>query len=393
MSNLILQAFSEGDVFLINKPEINVFKYKYYRFTNFALKTKQVSLSSHADFNSSIHAIIPKSGHFLSNMHLCITLPQLNKIDGDYLCWNDNIGMTIFEEPVTLSIGGNIVDRMYPEFNDIFDTLSSFENKNKMQLTLKSDIIASCKMNATREIELCIPLNFFFTKASNLALPLIAMPFQEIKIDFKLKKFKDLIHYNGTAPPDYSVIASSLHVEYVDFDEIIAPELMDTEYTYVIEQVQFQNEPIPSNVNNYNALLKFYNPCKELVFAFVQDSSLASNNYYTFNASNETAIMKSASLLFNGAFYHENLPETYYRTVFPSQYHSVIPLKFVYCIPFCKSPEHTQPTGRVNLDAIDNVSLNVTLNDNVGSCFLRVYAITHNIVTIKNGLFSLGLTY
>ena len=44
MSNLILQAFAEGDVFLINKPEINVFKYKYYRFTNFATKTKQVSL-------------------------------------------------------------------------------------------------------------------------------------------------------------------------------------------------------------------------------------------------------------------------------------------------------------------------------------------------------------
>lgn len=393
MSNLVLQTFGLGDVYLISKPEVDMFEYKYYRFVNFSRKIKNISMSSHADFESNINISIPKSGHLLSKMYLHLKLPKLTKVDGDYLCWTDNIGMGIFNNPITLSIGGNIVDTIYPEFNDMFDSLSSFENKNKMQMTLKSDIFASAKFNASRETDIFIPFNFFFTKSYNMSLPLIAMPLQEIKVDFKLKKFSQVIHFDGTEPQKYSVIQSNFYVEYIDLDEVIAPILRDKEYTYIIDQVQFQNEPIPQNTTGYSAFLKFNNPCKELVFAFVTDSRIQSNNYYAYSNINDGPIMSSATLLFNGISYIDDITESYYRTVFPYNHHSIIPLKYVYCIPFCLNPELKQPSGKVNLDQIDSVNLHVTLQQNTETCFLRIYAICHNVVVIKNGVFSLQLIY
>jgi hypothetical protein len=393
MSNLVLQTFGICDVFLIKEPQINMFEYKYFRFVNFSRKIKNVIMNSHADFESNVSVIIPKSGHMLSKMYLHLKLPKMTKIDGDYLCWCDNIGMGIFNGPITLSIGGNVVDKVYPEFNDMFDTLSSFENKNKMQMTLKSDIFASAKFNALREFDLYIPLNFFFTKSYNMALPLIAMPLQEIKVDFKLRKFSQVIQYDGTEPSEYSIVESNFIAEYIDLDEIIAPMMIEKEYTYIIDQVQFQNEPIPQNTSHYSAFLKFNNPCKELIFAFITENNLQSNNYYAYSDSDNYPIMNSASLLFNGISNIDNISESFYRTVFPYNHHSVIPLKYVYCIPFCINPEGRQPSGRVNLDEIDSVNLHVMLKKNVEECFMRVYAMTHNVVVIKNGVFSLQLIY
>jgi hypothetical protein len=395
MSNLVLQTYGIGDVFLIQNPEINMFQYKYYKFVNFSRKIKNIAMSSHADFDTSINISIPKSGHLLSKMYLHLKLPKMTKVDGDYLCWNDNIGMTIFSGPITFSIGGQVIDTIYPEFNDIYDCLSSFENKNKMQLTLKSDIFASAKFNATRETDIFIPFNFFFSKSYNLSLPLISMPIQEIKVDFKLRDFYKVIHYDGTIPvKPYSILESNFYVEYIDMDEVIANTLINKEHTFVIDQVQYQSEPIPDNTHVVNIPLKFNNPCKELIFTFVEESRLENNNYYAFSSSiDDGPIMKSAGLNFNGIPYLDTLTEAYYRTVFPFNVHSVIPLKYIYCIPFCLYPEQIQPSGRVNLDQIDSVNLHVNLRDNNSMCFLRIYAITHNVIVIKKGVFFMELTF
>ena len=394
MSNLILQAFGVGDIFLIKNPEINLFQYKYHKFVNFSRKIKNTVMSTHANFSSSVNISIPKSGHLLSKMYLHFKLPKMTKVGGEYLCWCDNIGMAIFDGPISLSIGGQVVDRIYPEFNEIYDNISSPEDKNKMQMTLKADTFSSAKKNATRDIDIFIPFNFFFTKSYNLALPLIAMPVQEIRVDFKLRNFFNVIHYDGSEPNEYSVIESNFYVEYIDLDEIIVPSLMEKEYTYVIDQIQYQLEPIPQNTSQYNALLKFINPCKELVFAFVENNRLDANNYYAFSDSiDEGPIMKSASLNFNGIPYFDNITEAFYRTVFPYNHHSVIPLKYIYCIPFSLTPEHTQPTGRVNLDEIDAVNLHVTLMENNQECLMKIYAITYNVIIIEKGILRLQLVY
>ena len=78
---------------------------------------------------------------------------------------------------------------------------------------------------------------------------------------------------------------------------------------------------------------------------------------------------------------------TYGRLIsFPDAVHSVIPSKYIYCMPFSLRPEQNQPTGSINLGRFNDVVLTLKMNDNNPSLFLYVYATSLNIITIENGV-------
>ena len=391
MSNLILQTHGTIDLYITDKPEINVFKYKVYRYTNFSRKVKKVTMSGFANFDSNISIDVPKSGHIITKMYIHLKLPKLTKIDGDYLNWSDNLSSAIIDGAITLSIGGVIVDRMYPDFEDLYDELSSLEDRRRGQMTLKSDMYQSAVYNASKETDIYIPLRFSFTKNYKLGLPAVSM-IQDIKINFKMKPFFDCINYNGTIPPRHDVLASTFFVEYIDLDDIALDQFKNYKHTFIIDQVQEQIELIPNSVvdNNSNTILKFNTPCKEIIFALVEKSNIDNNNYYAYSrSSDDLAFIESMTVSLNGINYIDDFPESYYRLVMPYQHHSRIPLKYVYSIPFAIYPEDTQPSGRIDLSKISEIGLRFKLKNNNPDLVMRIYAITYNIATIENGLYSL----
>jgi hypothetical protein len=391
MSNLILQTHGTIDTYLTDSPQIDVFKYKVYRYTNFVRKVKKVTMSGFADFNSNISVDIPKSGHILTKMYIHLKLPKLTKIDADYLNWSDNLSSAIIDGPITLSIGGVIVDRMYPDFEDLYDELSSLEDKRRGQMTLKSDMYQSAVYNASKETDIYIPLRFSFTKNYKLGLPIASM-IQDIKINFKMKSFFDCINYNGTVPPKYNVLASTFFTEYIDLDPLVIDQFANYKHTFVIDQVQEQIELISNSMtnNNFNSILKFNSPCKELIFALVEKSNIDSNNYYAYSrSSDDLSFITDLTVLLNGISYIDDFPESYYRLVMPYQHHSRIPLKYVYSIPFAIYPEDTQPSGKIDLSKISEVVVQLKLKNDNPDLVLRIYAITYNIATIENGIYSL----
>jgi len=386
-----LQAFGVQDVYLTKDPQINIFKYNYYRYVNFATETVKLNMNDIAAFGQKTSCTILKKGHLLSKLYLHIKLPALKKIDGTYLSWSDTIGYSIFNGPIELQIGGIVVDRLYPQFLDAWDDLSN-ANKNlgRNFMLLKSDIFSATKHNAEKDADLIIPLEFWFTKQYNSALPLLSMVTQDIKINFKFRPFSECINYDGTEPLEIPIIDSSVLAEYIYLDEVILKQFQEQKHMYIIEQVQGHGEEIiPMNTSVYNTLLKFNNPVKELVFFCSETQNIENNNYFCYSkTSNDTALISSASLLLDGKSRFDNLPEFYYRTIFPDSVHSTIPMKYIYTMPFCLKPEDNQPTGSINLSRFNDVTLTLRLANGNPQCKLYVYAISYNIVIIENGVLS-----
>lgn len=390
MSPSILQLQSIGiqDVYLTKDPQINIFKYNYYRYINFSTDIIKVPLNENATFNKKITCDIPKKGHLLSKLYLHIKLPQLTKNGGTYLSWSDAIGYSIFSEPIELEIGGVIVDKLYPQCLNIWDEFSNSTKQMGRNIMLnKGDVFSASKFNAIKPYDLVIPLDFWFTKQYNLALPLLSMYNQDVKIHFKFRDFPQVINYDGSSPAYSSILDSNLYAEYIFLDDIILDQFQRQKHMYIIEQMQYHgDETIPANTNIYNTTLKFNHPVKELLFACVEKGNVDTNNYFVYcNSTDDTSIISEAALLLDGKKRFDYLPEFYYRLAFPDSIHSTIPMKYVYSIPFSIKPEDNQPTGSLNMSRFNDVVLSLKLPSGNSECYLYVYGINYNIVTVENG--------
>ena len=392
MSPSILQLQSVGlqDVYLTKDPQINIFKYTYYRYVNFSTDIVKLQLNEVASFGRRITCDIPKRGHLLSKLYLHLRLPKLTKVDGDYLSWSDTIGYSIFSEPIELQVNGIIIDKLYPHFMDAWDELTSIDPGKKLMI-LKSDLYNSTSHNAEKEIDLMIPLDFWFTKQYSSALPLLSMLGQDIRLNFKFKEFSKIINYNGSEPPHIDILDSNIYAEYVFLDDVISEQFQKQKHTYIIEQVQHNGEEsISSNVTDFNKLIKFNHPTKELIFFCVEKANVDNNNYFVYSRNtDELPFISEAALLLDGKYRIEYLPEFYYRTIVPHSVHSHIPMKYIYTISFSIKPEDNQPTGSINLSRFDDVTLALRMKSGNPDCFIYVYGISYNVLTIENGNFNL----
>jgi hypothetical protein len=392
-SILQLQSIGIQDVYLTKDPQINIFKYVYYRYVNFATDVVKLTLSDVASFNRRCSCTIPKRGHLLSKLYLHIKLPALEKKSGTYLSWSETLGYAIFSEPIELEIGGVVVDRLYPQFLDMWDDLSNANKQAGRNFMLnKSDYYITNYRNALKPYDLIIPLEFWFTKQYNSALPLLSMYNQDIKINFKFKDFQQVVNYDGgTDPENVAIIDSHVYAEYIFLDDTIVQQFQRQKHMYIIEQVQYNgDEIIPQNTTIYNTSLKYNHPVKELIFACAEKQTVACNNYFTYsNTTTELSLISEAALLLDGKQRFEFLPEFYYRSMFPDAVHSNIPMKYIYAMPFSLRPEDNQPTGSINMSRFNDVVLSLKLPPGNNECYLYVYAINYNILTIENGNFTL----
>lgn len=393
MTGTILQLQSTGiqDAFLTSKPEINIFKHVYYRYVNFSVETISLPFQNAVDFGTKTTFSIPFRGHYLSNMYLHLKLPKLLATSGSYASWTNGLGYAILEY-IELEINGVVIDKRHSIYMDITDELTRNSDLGRDLMVLKSDLYRSSKGNADNEVDLMIPIDFFFTKQPNLALPLFGINNHQIKINFKLREFEDCIIYDGETPPDLVYVeSSSLIVDYIYIDTHLAKSLSEVEHTYLIEQVQFNEvEVIPERVENVVSSLNFNHCCKELFFVFVEEESLRNNDYFNYSRRQDVnALVETISMNLNGLSRYDKIPESYFRLVTPHKCHTSVSNKHIYTIPFAIHPEKHQPTGSINLSRFDSVTLSLGMKKNNPSCMLYVYATTYNILKINNGLFKL----
>ncbi|NBU33773.1 hypothetical protein EB118_01950 [bacterium] len=388
-----LQAKGDKDMYISENPQISVFKYNYYRSMNFAAETIVLPLNDNVNFGKATSCKIEKYGHLLSKLYLCVKLPMLTQNGGSYACWTDNIGRALFSKPIELEIGGVVVDYCYPQFLDMYSDLTeSAPVSGRNLMTLKSDTYVSNQRNATQETDLIIPIEFWFTKNYTLALPLLAMYQQQVKLNMYFRDFSELVNYDGDEPDRVEVSGSQMLAEYIFLDDQIISDYQQNTHTYLIEQIHFQgNESIPANQPLFNTALKFTKPTKEIVFACVETGNIENNNYFVYSRSSDNrAPIKSATLLLDGSRRFDNLPEFYFRSVVPYAIHKTVPSKYIYCIPFSIRPEDNQPTGHFNPERFTDVTLNLNMTPDNPPMSIFIYGVCYTIVQIQNGVLTVA---
>ena len=400
-----LVAYGAQDVYLTGNPQITFFKVVYRRHTNFAVEPIQQTWNGAADFGRTVTCTINRNGDLITNMYVAITL---NAVSSPSSSWGyvSRLGHAIIDD-VKIEIGGSKIDEQYGDWLNIWNELSQepghqvgYDNMVGNTFALTGTALA--KAEATT---LYVPFQFWFCRNPGLALPLIALQYHEVKLNFEFRGIRELtrsdveivnpLDIDGSTP---SIRSASLWVDYIYLDTDERRRFAQVSHEYLIEQVQF-NEPegIDTRSTTLNSALQLNHPVKELLWVVTRNetrelNTVSGNDLFNFSSTSGGDTFETAKLLFNG---HDRMKERdsfYYREVQPYNHHTRTPNKHIYSYSFALTPEEHQPSGSCNMSRLDNVVLNLTFNGTTTvESELRVYAVNYNVLRIMSGM--AGLAY
>ena len=348
-----MQIVAQGaqDKYISVDPEITFFKSMHRRHTNFATESIEQTFNGNVTAGGKVSATVSRNGDLVHKMWLeiqCQGDDAGNKLASDKFAYDciDNI---------YVEIGGTRVDRHYGGWMKIWDDLTTTSGK-------RSHLDAMTTGDATDANQLLrIPLSFWFCKDAGQALPLIALQYHEVKVN---------VEFSSALPANAKV---SLWVDYVYLDTAERQRFARSAHEYLIEQVQTTNtESLSSGSNKIR--LNFNHPVKELVWK-------------ARNAADDANVLEKAKLQLNG---HDRFAErdaAYFSKVQQFQHHTASSDQ-AYVYSFALEPEKLQPSGTCNFSRIDNASLQLETSDSGAA---EVFAVTYNVLRIKNGMG--GLAY
>lgn len=406
-----LAATGAQDAFLTGQPEFTYFLTVFKRHTRFTSQAQEIVFDDvNFDFGRTAEATLPRFGDLIRAVYFKFDLPSLlpNDPNGNPITdvdqgYTDSVGNAIIES-VELVIGGQTIEVLTGEWMELRQDLYTPES----QMDALKDIIGTTYSRqglgkSTSDRTFIVPLPFYFYGHSELAIPHVALRYQEVSIRMKLKKAEQLIvSQQGAANivdfySGLKLLNPALIVDYVYLEDKEAEFFSKKQLTYPITQVQVANAKISSETSEKTQVYKlgFVNPVKELYFVIQDDSKVVTNspngndwfNYFRSDGSNQ---LKNLQLTFNGQVRLSSAVanDLYMRVVQPLDYHTKTPTRSFYVYSFALKPEDYIPSGQVNLSRINNVGLEVTLpaENTPTQKAIRVYAHNYNILRVQSGV-------
>jgi hypothetical protein len=270
-----LVAYGAQDIYLTGNPQITFFKVVYRRHTNFSMETIQQTINGISSVTNGANGTvtISRNGDLVSKVYVTTTVATTD-------------GSNIISQ-VECEIGGQLIDRQYQEWNDIWNELSIPESK---AFGFKSMQLADGGTIDTTGVGLVqVPLNFWFCRNPGLALPLIALQYHEVKLKFTWGSG------GGTT--------AQVWVDYIYLDTDERRRFAQVSHEYLIEQIQKQTATATTSTK-----LNFNHPVKEIIW------TSARTNAYT-----------NARLVLNGHDRFADQEEEYFQLRQPFDNHTSIP--------------------------------------------------------------------
>lgn len=344
-----LVAYGVQDIYLTGNPQLTFFKVVYRRHTNFAIESIQQTFNGSTNFGKKLSCPISRNGDLLHRIFLELKIK--NSPDIDY-------GQALYKiiNFVEIEIGGVVIDRHYGDWMGIWCDLSHSSDKSNILFNMLPG-------NNARNY---IPLQFWFCRNPGLALPLIALQYHEVRLNFDF-------NLNSSDAFEY------LHI-YCDFIFLDTDErrrFTQNQHEYLIEQVQMINSFTINNGLNV-VDINFKHPVKELI--------------WTLN----DGTMDDLVLEFNGNYRFQKRFGDYFTYVQRYMHHSGSDNIFSQYIPYMYSfalkPEEHQPSGSCNFSRVSDPVLRMNVSGIIGTyADLRVFAINYNVLRIMSGMG--GLAY
>ena len=274
MSGGLLQlvAYGAQDVYLTGNPQITFFKVVYRRHTNFAVEGIEQPFQGTADFARKVYVPILRNGDLVTKMYLKVTLPavDVSATPGALFAWGRRVGLSLIDN-VTLNIGGQRIDRQYGNWMNVWYEVTRNVGQDRGYAKLVGDSQEFTDLSATKpQLQLFVPLQLFHCRNDGLALPLIALQYHEVRVDFEFNPLAQCVCFNAAVTSlsslNLELQNSVLLVNYVYLDSEERKRFAQASHEYLIEQLQHTGqESIVNTQGKYR--LNFNHPCKALYWA------------------------------------------------------------------------------------------------------------------------------
>lgn len=393
IGNGINPLFSVGDVIQINVSSSNLYNDIYFK----VLSVNDVSNITSLLLKGSSSTFLPDDTYnFKSSNTKSILIKKY--YDSETFNWVEDIGFAMINS-VELRIGGVKIDRHYGRFLHIWNQLTEDNNK---------DIAHKKMINCTdgQQINnLYIPLQFFCCRKEGLAIPLCALQYHEVQLEFEFNSKQNCVASTSYFD-NINMSNTTLLVNYIFLDTNERDRFIKASHEYLIDQIQhtgFDTVETSNSIEKTNVTTLYFNhPIKEFMWAISQASSSNpdTSKYKFINFTNSSDYVSGSNpidkvLLQLNA--NDRFPEErsdYFNYLQPKMHHTRIPNPGINVYSFCINPEEFQPSGSCNFSRIDNAVLKLTLpidsNLEIGTK-LYIFAIGYNVLRIMSGMG--GLSY
>lgn len=282
-----LVAYGAQDVYLTSSPQITFFKTVYRRHTQFAMESIQQTFSGAADFGRRVTVTLQRNGDLVTNMYLQIVLSAGTAAAGQRWAWVSKLGHAVINY-VELNIGGTRIDRQYGDWMTIWYELARNFAKDRgyNQMIGNTDELTTLAQSHKQAI-LYVPLYFFCCRNDGLALPLIALQYHDVRVEFEFNRLEDMINSSGfsssTPGTDMGLGMqdASLYVDYIYLDSEERKKFAQAAHEYLIECVQFTGAESVA-ITAYKSRLNFNHPCKALFWGLKLGRYVNSARSYSY---------------------------------------------------------------------------------------------------------------
>jgi hypothetical protein len=445
-----LVAYGEQDAVLTGDPKVTFFQAVYKRHTNFAIECIQQTVNGSSVTNGSrMSVIIARSGDLIGEMYVDL---QTGTVPGNANTWSGYSNTATWDgtcwmaerviQDIELTIGGQKIDKHYQRWWRLYSELYLSENKRAQygKMTSNPNAQSSNVLNASAG-QVFLPLLFFFNRNPGLYLPLIALQYHEVRLDFDISQ-----EFSTYFNPNYFNVWGN----YVFLDTEERKMFAQKGHEYLIEQLQYTGaSPLSSAVTNQNLVRITYNhPVKELVWCITQNSSYGKQLWdFTQNASYVSNVILTTNpvvqptglsnvlvpvtyatgspmqllsslqtnqsqwvedgyvagtsygplsqfkLLINGQDRMKINSGKYFNQMQSFNHHSGNPYPGIYSYSFAIHPEEHQPSGTCNFSRIDNSQAVVILKQGCSTnSFIEMFAVNYNVLRIQSGMGGLAFS-
>jgi len=330
--------------------------------------------------------------------------------------WVRNLGHSIIEY-IDVYIGGKRIDRHVGQWIAIWHQLTykydQLETYNRMIGNVSQ--LTHFDREEKPSYDLYIPLSFWFNKFNGLSFPLVAMQYNDIRFNVRLRRIEEVsyieriykVNFEGVTKiltaglidfymnrsenkgqiniTDIELIQTirlddiwrdkgkelqgHMYLDYVYLENAERRKFAQSGHEYLIETIQYTDyERISEQA--FNLDIEFVNPSKEIIW--ISSKNIFRQNPYGYNVCRwedfTTGFGKvnpviDAKLSFNN---YTRIPKQvgeYFDTYQPWQYHHISPNKGICMYSFCIDPLSHQPTGSCNFSKLTNVILSLNLRN------------------------------
>ena len=444
-----LVAYGAQDVYLTGNPKVTFFQAVYKRHTNFAMENIQQTVNGSPASSGRVSVTIARNGDLVGNMYVALapnTFYDANlssNNSGLDVCWIAERAIAAVE----LTIGGQRIDKHFQTWWRLYSEVFLGEDDKADYGKMTTAAAALNSSTGTTAFRVYLPLIFFFNRNPGLYLPLIALQYHEVRLDFDLTTY-----FNNY----FSTSVFEVWANYVYLDTEERRRFAQKGHEYLIEQVQHTGGDTITNSTETSAALtrlSFNHPVKELIWCYQNPNASASANLnamwnFTTSTANvqvsvaplgvlnngnallpheigcphlcsnvsvsntymieegdrqpgatgyEVGPLHQFKLVLNGQDRFKEQLGKYFNQYQPYLYHTGTPYAGIYVYSFALQPEEHQPTGTCNFSRIDNAQVAVWLKtaavaSNSAYNLQKMFAVNYNILRIQSGMGGLAFS-